>query len=254
MFNVLIHKYVSCQALVACLTALLNPSLVVISSYNKSSYAFIPKQEDFELYFLRTRHHHCHKIQDCYRMKSPSTKQPSKQPSATAVDNNKAKYSPGLCNDSLQKQTQAAFVMKAAKDLLQQRAESGGKSTYGDLKRILQQYQDLGHTFVTRWRLSAQITKLYATKEFAKTPTVPAFIDCVWNEESSVQSELTDSFGPSYKFKESFAAEAVPSNQQTAVCVAQNRAGHPIATISTEQSNQQTVAYSAERRRSPYPL
>jgi hypothetical protein len=181
-------------------------------------------------------------------MKSPSYKPPSKRTTAAAAVDNKAKYGPGPCNASLQKQTQAAFVMKAAKDLLQLRAESGGKSTYGDLKLILQQYQDLGHTFVTRWRLSAQITKLYNTKEFAKTPTVPAFINCVWNDESSVQSELTDSFGPSYKFKESITAEAAQSNPQTAAYV------HPIATISTEQSNPQTVAYSTDRRRSPYPL
>jgi hypothetical protein len=205
-------------------------------------------------------------------MKSPSMKLPpvpSKRTTAaatantaTAVLNSKEKSSSGqraLCNKGVacKKQTQAAIVLQAAKDLLQQRAEAGtgGNATYGDVKHILQTYHDQGHDFVTRARLSYQVEKL-ARKNVSSA--FPSFINVSPNEESSVQSELTDSFGPAFKFNESlsFAAGAERSNQPTPTAVVvthqQNKTGHPIATISTEQSNsnQQTVTRCSTELRS----
>ena len=193
---------------------------------------------------------------------------------ATTLMTDKEKSSLGLrelCNKGVawRKQTENAVVLQAAKDLLQTRAETGGNATYGDVKHILQTYQDLGHVFVTRGRLSYQVEKLTSGKKKKNTTisgtTFPSFIHVSSNDESSVQSELTDSFGSTFKFSQSisFAAEAERSNnmdlQQTFPTAAgvhmqqlRNRAagGRPIATISTEQSNshQQTNNSSMEQR------
>jgi hypothetical protein len=195
---------------------------------------------------------------------------------AAMLLNNKEKSSSGLrelCNKGVawRKQTENAVVLQAAKDLLQTRADAGGNATYGDVKHILQTYQDLGHMFVTRGRLSYQVEKLTSKKKKNTTKagtgtTFPSFIHVCSNDESSVQSELTDSFGSTFKFNESLsfaAAEAERSNNMdpqqtfpTAVDVhvqqLRNRAaaGRPIATISTEQSNsnQQTNNSSMEQR------
>jgi hypothetical protein len=213
---------------------------------------------------------------------SPSTKLapgPSKRTvtTATAADtatllNNKEKTSSGLrelCNKGVawRKKAENAVVLQAAKDLLQTRAEAGGNATYGDVKHILQTYQDLGHTFVTRGRLGYQVEKLTRKKSTNTTmssTTFPSSINVSQNDDSSVQSELTHCFGPTLKFNESlpFAAAAgaercnIDPQTPTAVCLdvqqrqQQNRAtGRPIATISTEQSNsnQQTNSYTEQR-------
>jgi hypothetical protein len=184
---------------------------------------------------------------------------------AAMLLNNKEQPSSGLrelCNKGVawRKQTENAVVLQAAKDLLQTRAETGGNATYGDVKHILQTYQDLGHVFVTRGRLGYQVEKLTKKKSTNTTmssTTFPSFINVSPNDDSSVQSELTDCFGPTFKLTESlpFAAEAERCNidpqTPTAVDVQrqQNRAaGRPIATISTEQSNshQQTNSHTEQ--------
>jgi hypothetical protein len=215
-------------------------------------------------------------------MMSPSTKlppRPSKRTVTTATAtaatatllNNKEKTSSGLrelCNKGVawRKKTENAVVLQAAKDLLQTRAESGGNATYGDVKHILQTYQDLGHVFVTRGRLSYQVEKLTRKKSTNTTmssTTFPSSINVSQNDDSSVQSELTDCFGPTFKLTESLPFAAVEAERckidpqtPTAVDVnvqrqEQNRAaGRPIATISTEQSNshQQTNNSYTEQR------
>jgi hypothetical protein len=161
-------------------------------------------------------------------------------------------------------------VLQAAKDLLQTRAKTGGNATYGDVKHILLTYQDLGHMFVTRGRLSYQVEKLTSGKKKKNTNTTmpgttfPSSIHVRENDESSVQSELTDSFGSKFKFNESLslAAEAERSSdmnqQQTPTAVGvhvqqqlRNKAtGRPIATISTEQSNSHQQTNSSTEQRS----
>jgi hypothetical protein len=194
---------------------------------------------------------------------------------ATLLLNNKEKSSSGLrelCNKGVawRKQTENAVVLQAAKDLLQTRAKTGGNATYGDVKHILLTYQDLGHMFVTRGRLSYQVEKLTSGKKKKNTNTTmpsttfPSSIHVRENDESSVQSELTDSFGSKFKFNESLslAAEAERSSdmnqQQTPTAVGvhvqqqlRNKAtGRPIATISTEQSNSHQQTNSSTEQRS----
>jgi hypothetical protein len=192
---------------------------------------------------------------------------------ATILLNSKEKTSSGLrelCNKGVawRKQTENAVVLQAAKDLLQARADTGGNATYGDVKHILQTYQDLGHVFVTRGRLGYQVEKLTRTKKSTtnsttmspSSTTFPSFINVSQqHDDASTHSELTDCFGPNFTHNESLAAEAAAAELCTMIPIMPNpnagalyairQRNRPIATISTEQSNsnQQTNSYAEQR-------